>query len=58
MASAEDVILGLETPAALIDIKGALLCANPAFHQAGAPTACWRIWPRARRARPLRRMAP
>ena len=38
MASAEDVILALETPAALIDIKGALLCANPAFHLAGAPT--------------------
>ena len=36
MVSAEDLILALETPAALIDIKGALLCANPAFDLASA----------------------
>jgi signal transduction histidine kinase/CheY-like chemotaxis protein len=37
MASAEDVILALATPAALIDVKGALVCANTAFNLAGAP---------------------
>jgi signal transduction histidine kinase/CheY-like chemotaxis protein len=37
MASAEDVILALATPAALIDVKGALVCANAAFDLAGAP---------------------
>ena len=37
MVSAEDMILALETPAALIDINGALICANAAFELAGAP---------------------
>ena len=37
MVSAADLILALETPAALIDIKGTLVCANPAFDLAGAP---------------------
>jgi len=37
MVSAEDVIRALETPAALIDMEGALVCANPAFQLAGAP---------------------
>jgi signal transduction histidine kinase/CheY-like chemotaxis protein len=39
MASADDVILALEVPAALIDSKGDLLSANPAFALAGAPVA-------------------
>jgi signal transduction histidine kinase/CheY-like chemotaxis protein len=37
MASAEDLILALAAPAALIDVKGALACANAAFDLAGAP---------------------
>ena len=36
MSDAEDVIMALAAPAALIDVKGALVCANPAFRLAGA----------------------
>jgi len=39
MASAEDVILALEAPAALIDSHGRLVRANAAFAEAGAPVS-------------------
>jgi len=39
MASAEDVILAFDAPAALIDINGRLVRANAAFAEAGAPVS-------------------
>ncbi len=39
MASARDLILALDAPAALFDGQGRLVCANPAFDQAGTTAA-------------------